>query len=316
MAPVDRDDVAYGYRYILGREPEASMDYGVAAQVHSDWRALRTSLLNSYEASASVYATVFAGKTQWVKVPTWFGRQAYICLADIAVSRDILLTGHWEWETENLLRSLLTPDAFFLDLGANIGWFSLLAGDLMARAEGKGRVIAVEANPSLLPYLMASIVESGLAERVAVKPYAVSSQVGLVQMDAEVSGNVGGLGIVPLSEALPRRNVVPTIPLDQLLGDLDRLDLVKMDIEGAEPFAIRGFTQLLKRFRPIILMEFNEAALKSVSGLSIREFLNELAGLGYRPHEFHGGERRPLSVDEVVAIVTEKTYYDFLFLPS
>lgn len=316
MAPVDRDDVTFGYRYILGREPEPGLDYQMAAAAYPDWRALRHSLLNSYEASAHVYGAIFQNQTRWVKVPTWFGRQVHICLSDVAVSRDILLTGHWEPDTEAVLRSLLTPDSVFLDLGANIGWFSLLAGDLMARADGQGRVIAVEANPALLPYLMASIVESGLAERIAVKPYAVAAATGLVQMDASLTGNVGSLSIASLQQPLAQRNVVPAVRLDDILADLNRLDVVKMDIEGAEPLAIRGFTALLKRFRPAVLMEFNEAALRDVSRMSVRDFLKELAALGYRPHEFHGGERRALGDEEVAAIVTQKTYYDFLFLPG
>jgi hypothetical protein len=117
-----------------------------------------------------------------------------------------------------------------------------------------------------------------------------------------------------LSELLPSKNrkVVPTVELDDILVDLTRLDLVKMDIEGAEPKAIAGMADLLFKFSPDIIMEINADCLRGVSGMSVAAMVEKMEFHGYKPYTFRDGIES-VTKEEVVGIVSSHNYYDFLF---
>ena len=213
--------------------------------------------------------------------------------------------------------SLITPDSYFLDVGANIGWFSLLVADFIQKESGCGKVYAVEANPNIIPYFMASVVDSGFGSIVSIKPYAVSDGYGLIEMDTSVAGNVGGLKIRSLTKGGTEtgRNIIPKIVLDDIFEDIPRLDLMKIDIEGAEPLALDGMTRLLNKFSPNIIMEINGDGLKSVSAKSVAQLVAQMDEYGYKPYDIRkdGLSGRSISSDEVCNIVEKKSYYDFLF---
>lgn len=252
--------------------------------------------------------------TTWMKTQTFFRRPIYVAMEDEGVSSSIIHTGGWESHIEKYIIENMPVDGVFLDVGANLGFFSLLAADKMQEDRSSGRVIAVEANPIVLPYLMASIVESGLEHRIDVIPYAASGILGLVQMQENFADNLGGVPMKELSELLPSKNrkVVPTVELDDILVDLTRLDLVKMDIEGAEPKAIEGMSGLLHKFSPDIIMEINADCLRGVSNLSVAGMVEQMEFHGYKPHTFRY-DVEPVTKEEVVGIVSSHNYYDFLF---
>ena len=252
--------------------------------------------------------------TTWMKTQTFFRRPIYVAMEDEGVSSSIIHTGGWESHIEKYIIENMPVDGVFLDVGANLGFFSLLAANKMQEDRSSGRVIAVEANPIVIPYLMASIVESGLEHRIDVIPYAASGILGLVQMQENFVNNLGGVPMKDLSELLPSKNrkVVPTVELDDILVDLTRLDLVKMDIEGAEPKAIEGMSGLLHKFSPDIIMEINADCLRGVSNLSVAGIVEQMEFHGYKPHTFRY-DVEPVTKEEVVGIVSSHNYYDFLF---
>jgi len=251
--------------------------------------------------------------TTWMKTQTFFRRPIYVAMEDEGVSSSIIHTGGWESHIEKYIIENMPVDGVFLDVGANLGFFSLLAANKMQEDRSSGRVIAVEANPVVLPYLMASIVESGLEHRIDVIPYAASSSLGLVKMQENFGDNLGGVPMKTFSELMPSKNrkVVPTVELDDILIDLTRLDLIKMDIEGAEPKAIEGMSGLLFKFSPDIIMEINADCLQGVSGMSVAQLVDYMSMADYKPFTFDGVE--PVTNEEVVEIVSAHNYYDFLF---
>lgn len=313
MSVVTAADIVAAYRFILGRSPEASIDLDVTSKEFESVDELRATTLASAEARASLYDSVVASLgAVWIRRTTYFGRQIHLCLSDTAVSKTILLTNDWEPHIGRTVRSLLTRGDIFVDVGANIGWFSLLAGDHLVRSGG-GRVVAIEANPSLAPRLAASVVDSGLDHIVEIKPYAVSNAVGLVQVSASDEGNIGGLNIGPVIEGGQRRNIVPCVPLDDLLGDLPRCDLVKFDIEGAELLALKGFSRTLQRMHPKVIMEINGTALDWVSRGTVEELVGHMQSFGYNAYMAEGEERNEVGLDEIKRLVTQHGYWDFLF---
>ncbi len=261
-----------------------------------------------------MYDFVLEQSPAWIRADTAFGRKIYLNVADRAVSKSILLEKVWEPQVGLGLLALLKPDTVFIDIGANIGWFTLLAADYLERAGGTGKVVAVEANPTVVPYLMASVVESGLADRVHCKPYAVSDQTGLVEINAMRSGNLGGIGMGEVLERHSDCHIVPTIRLDDLLQHEARIDVIKIDVEGAEYLALKGGEALLERSRPAIIAELNPTALAAVSNKTAADLVSLLSRLGYKAYDFRAGEfDAPLDELELDSIITHKEYYDVLF---
>lgn len=313
MSTVTAADIVAAYRFILGRSPEASVDPDATSKEFENVDVLRAATLASPEARAALYDFVVASLgTVWIRRATYFGRQIHLCLSDTAVSKTIILTNDWEPHVGRAVRSLLGRGDVFVDVGANVGWFSLLVGDHLVRVGG-GRVVAIEANPSLVPRLAASVVDSGLDHIVEIKPYAVSDAVGLVQVSASDEGNIGGLNISPIVEGGQRRNIVPCLPLDDLLSDLPRCDLVKFDIEGAELLALKGFCRILQRMHPKIIMEINETALGWVSRAGIEDLVGYMRSFGYNTYMIEGEEKNEISIHEVRRLVALHGYWDFLF---
>lgn len=309
-------DILGAYRYLLGREPEDTLDLSVAASGFGDWKAVREYFLNSPEASVALLSQIRALPQLWTKVTTKFSRQIYLCLADIGVAREILLTGDHEPLVGEAITQLLPEDGVFLDIGANIGWFTLLAGDKLARAGKGGRVIAVEGNPAVLPYLCSSVVESGLAGQVIIQPYAVSNKIGFVGFDSSPHGNLGGQRALSTDAiANDRRQIVPTVCLDDILADIDRIDLVKIDIEGSEPLALQGARSILEKFKPIVICEVNAEALAAVTGFSPQHFVELFYEIGYEPFSIELLNDIALEVEDVRKIVEEYKYCDFIFRP-
>ncbi len=326
--PVSKAELTNAYRLILGREPETQITESDLER-WSNWQDMRLSFLHSPEAKFKLSDLAFDGfesgsakeglRSEWIRTTTYFGSTIYVRLLD-TFSRRILMTGRCNDGMTSAILRRLKPNSVFLDLGANIGWFTLLAAHFIASRKGTGHVYAVEANPNVLPYLFASVVDSNLSPYVSIRPYAVSDCLSTVEMDARTIGNLGGYGISGPEQKLAERNVLPAIPLDALFPDLEQLDLVKIDIEGSEYLAIEGGIRLLSRLKPTIIMEINVRRLKGVSKRGAQDVLDLMRSMGFQPYAFEGrekGEERLLSDAEVHELLRDNNnLLDFMFLPG
>jgi FkbM family methyltransferase len=185
-----------------------------------------------------------------------------------------------------------------VDIGANIGFYSLLAA---SRIGEKGRVLAFEPGSDNCTLLKMSLAANNF-HNVTLHNVAVADLDGVVGF---VLGGSNGSINRDNPNALPFQ--VPAVKLDTLLRDEPRIDLVKMDIEGAEGLALAGMQQLLTRHRPIIFTEFSPNALQVRSGLTPEEFLNRLRDIGYDLHVLHriGGQNvTPQSNEEIMVDFT------------
>jgi FkbM family methyltransferase len=159
--------------------------------------------------------------------------------------------------------SRLGPGSVFLDIGANVGYYSLMAH---RRVGPGGRVLSFEPNPPTLAKLRRNIALSG-AEGIEVFDVALSDRDEEVSIFCPTDAAQHSHGEASLRRQgwsdYDRAEVHATRLDDALPGDLDRLDFVKIDVEGAELLAFRGAEKTIKRFRPVILMELNQAASRS-----------------------------------------------------
>ena len=199
------------------------------------------------------------------------------------VSRTILisLSGRWEPEVWQAISNGLPEGGVMLDVGAHIGYDSLKAS---VKVGPSGRVVAFEPNPNTLPTLRDNISASG-AHNVIVQPIACTdSEQTLTLFDATPGGNSGSSSLSQQNAGpLTRSYTVRGRPIDDVLGELGltRVDVVKIDVEGAELVALRGAAQSLKRFHPKLIVEVVPRQLANM-GTSVEEVESFIASLGYR----------------------------------
>ncbi len=176
--------------------------------------------------------------------------------------------GVWEADVMKLLRATLGAGGVFVDVGANVGFHTVLASQLVGP---QGQVVAVEPAPWTLELLRANVWRSGAA--ATVLSVAASDAPGTVLLDVDPAhrsgARLGESGGVEVESAR----------LDDLLPDL-AVDMLKIDVEGAEPLVLRGARALLERSpRLLAVVEFRDE--RHLSGESPAEVLAFYESLGF-----------------------------------
>jgi len=182
-----------------------------------------------------------------------------------------LLEGGCERYVQDALERFVRPGMVFYDVGANIGFFSLLAARLVG---GRGRVIAFEADPEVAARLRDHAARNGFGQ-ITVEEKAVWSKEGTVsfeRVDPRESPD-RGLGHVAGPDAKDLIQV-EAVSLDGYTKTMPAPDFLKCDVEGAEVEVFRGAQRLMKEKRPGVICEMH--------GQSNRQaLLEEFARLGY-----------------------------------
>ncbi len=165
-------------------------------------------------------------------------------------------------------QQLCQPGMHVLDMGAHVGYFSLLFSVL---AGPTGRVCTLEPNPENLKKIR-SMIEINRLQNIRVFPFAASDEAGEVQFITERTGQMGHIATLP-AENRAAAVTVRAVRMDDLACEhgLDRIDLIKMDVEGAEFKALTGMAGLIGRCHPDD--EFVNGIRRS-QGRIIRPFLN------------------------------------------
>lgn len=239
--------------------------------------------------------------TVWTKVRGWrfaqvSGRfrcravEGYEIEADASdtIGFHLYYWGAWEPNEAHVIRRMLKPGGTFLDVGANIGVFTLQA----ARVVGpSGHVIAIEATPDTAARLAANLKLND-ARHVVVHQLAVSDKPGVVSINRRFAGNIGSNQIS--TTVVEGEETIPCSTIDALVGE-QPIDFVKMDIEGAELLAVRGMQKILARPNgPDVMLEVTPSWLPKFGGDADGLIdLFEANGYGYR----QVGDRRLTPVD-------------------
>jgi FkbM family methyltransferase len=215
-------------------------------------------------------------------LPAEMGGFTFKCDLRDTISREVCFTGRYEPQETALVQSILRPGMTFVDVGANWGYFTLLAAHLVGKA---GRVVSLEPDPRLFPILQESIVRNYL-EQVTVLQVAAASEEGTLKLAGynESGDNFGISRIVCEGEQESTFDVIAR-PLDKLFDDLGlhTIDLLKMDIEGFEWYALSGLENSLSHLRiKRLLIELHPAEIAG-HGQSLKEIIGQLRGFGYRP---------------------------------
>lgn len=186
--------------------------------------------------------------------------------------------GRYEPATCRFLRRELRRGDVVLDVGANIGLHTLAAAKRL-RQLGGGRVIAVEPAGDSLAKLRTGAERNGLAALVETIPAALGERAYEAALRRDSRYDAADAGVRSLHADGDVVQQVPVIRLDDWAREhgLDRLDLVKLDVEGSEPAALTGAARTLQRLRPrAILVEDKRPDQR-------RTLYDVLDGLGYVP---------------------------------
>jgi FkbM family methyltransferase len=197
--------------------------------------------------------------------------------------------GVWEADVMKLLSRALRPGATFVDVGAHVGFHSVLAGQLVGPA---GKVYAVEPAPWAVELLRANVWRHGLD--VTVLPFAASDAEGTLRLALDDTHR-SGAHLTVAQDAVE----VQARPLDELLPDAV-VDVLKVDVEGAEPLVLRGARKLLERNpRLLAVVEFRDE--RHLSGEGPAEVLAFYSSLGFEPCLLRrNGDLTPASADAVL----------------
>lgn len=219
------------------------------------------------------------GKTMGQKtIRTRYGFRMRLDLADW-LGQYIYLTGGYEPPTARLIAGLIQPGDTVIDIGANAGFFTLLAA---TRVKESGRVLAFEPIPAVRAALERNIKLNGV-RWVSLHGVALSNAVGTLTMYEGPRNHRGLSSLRPLDQAAATHSVAVK-RLDDWLPVLGRVKLIKLDVEGAEQHVVEGMAALISRDMPYIVVEVTDAYLQKMghSAASLLSLLNQKGYLVYR----------------------------------
>ena len=216
--------------------------------IHQGKRFIWQKLIEPYIQSAdypyianTLYAGVIAGNT-----------------SDF-IQRFIYYFGIWEPALTYWVRRRIKPGDVFIDIGANIGYYTLLASKLVGK---HGKVISIEASPRIFESLKNNLARNYI-QNVKALNLAVSDSEGTVKVYFGGHGNCGETSILE-QVGMEFEGEVKSIRLDTILisEELDKIRIVKIDVEGAEFSVVDGMHELLHKCPKVdVLIEINPERL-------------------------------------------------------
>jgi FkbM family methyltransferase len=195
---------------------------------------------------------------------TWYEFQPGLWMqlnARDMIQQTILLEGTWDPFLTQFIEENLKPGDVFLDVGAHVGYFTLLAA---RRVTGTGTVLSIEPNPQALEQLRQNVARSRLAN-VLIADTACGDSYDPVRLYLHTESNSSMASLSAANATGGAAVDVRCTPLDSLCQDrgLHRVDLVKIDVEGAELSVLRGMKRILRDIRPVIVLELEPRLLSS-----------------------------------------------------
>lgn len=193
--------------------------------------------------------------------------------------------GAYEQITTEVAAALIRPGMTVLDVGANVGYFTMVFAE---RTGPSGRVFAFEPSPLIYQVLRRNVDANHLAHVTALDG-ALSDTTGNAALFRSTTDVMASLRRI--EHTIGGYDTVRTWSLDDFAAQhaLDRLDFLKIDVEGAERLVLSGGRGSLARFRPRLIVEASRHVEQF--GYSPHDLLDQLTALGYASYSLEG---RPL----------------------
>jgi FkbM family methyltransferase len=258
---------------LLGREPDAR-GYRAYASLIADHAVPRADLVSFFVSSPEFRERLevqFGGIGGHAPAETNIGGlKIYLDPEDSAIGAFLQTNASYESDVSELIRSRLRQGDCFVDVGASFGYFTALASSVVGPS---GRVIAIEPGPQNQTLLLLNTRLNGAVD-VEIHQAALSDEGGLLRY-----GRSGANGTISDWDEDPSHigsyDIVRATTLDHILHG-DRVDMIKIDVEGAEGRVLRGAEDALRAHKPILVFEFSPPSLRIRSGVSGEDVLNVL----------------------------------------
>ncbi|HTZ55511.1 MAG TPA: FkbM family methyltransferase [Candidatus Acidoferrum sp.] len=238
------------------------------------------------------------------------GFKMFVDSRDVSIAPHLILEGVYEEHTDAVLRRIVKPGMHVVEIGANVGLFTLL----MARCVGAGgSVYAFECDPTLARIARDNLELNGLGQIGTIDERAVSKDDGRHEFRAALRHRGGGtlvhnLQQIPqLTETERETIVVQAVTLDRFAAAYDRkIDFLKIDAEGAEADIIRGGQSIFGNadYPITVMMEFAPAFMRK-AGTDPAVQLQELVAAGFRFSRVDDRRRRLVPTDGAELLARE-----------
>jgi FkbM family methyltransferase len=267
------EDIFYCFRLILGRSPNPEEWRGHSARVGEPLEGIVASYVKSLEFSAR--GLLNSDRLDHVILSRLARFQIYTSADDVAVGKHVDANNYEPDVTQVFLR-YLRPGMGVLDIGANIGYFTMLSASIVGP---EGYVLALEPNPRNARMLEASRRVNQF-DQVVLSQTAAGPQTGLLVLHTSHSN--GTTSDLPGDLAgLLDGETVPCIRPDALVRAGRRIDFIKVDVEGAEFNAMQGCEDIIHTHRPMIVSEFSPTRMPDSGPLSGISYLRWLVAMRY-----------------------------------
>jgi FkbM family methyltransferase len=225
---------------------------------------------------------------------------------DLLLSPGLILNGSHEDDLVRFFASAVKKDSHCLDVGANYGFFACLFGKIAPH----GKVVAIEPHSTVYELLCDNIRLNDVASVVTPMRAAVADSAAQLQLFPRVgrSGNTSitqmpDAALESLGEAKAAAFRVDALRIDDLLPQFaNRIDFIKLDVEGAEPLALRGARQTIAANpRLAIVMEWAPSQLRD-AGFDVVQFVDEIRAAGLGAADLGPGGTEELSLDRLLGL--------------
>jgi FkbM family methyltransferase len=215
---------------------------------------------------------------EMARIPDRSGNVLHVPSLEESISVGLFAFGVYEPDTLGAILHHLHPSGVFVDVGANVGALALLAAVYWPDA----RIICIEADPQIASLLRRNVTENGRSNIRIVQCLAGPIEHPEVSFYRAPTAKFGIGSMGPQFGASPV--TLAQRPLDEVLDELaiDDINVVKLDIEGAEAGALRGLSRRLTSLRPpAIVFEFVDWAERRIDGQAAGSAQEFLLSLGY-----------------------------------
>ncbi len=234
------------------------------------------------------------------------GLQFELPSGDFGVTLEAESTGEYEPVTTHIMQSILKKGMTFVDVGAHVGLFALPAAKWVGNS---GRVVAFEPHPANFAMLSRNAEANDL--QLELINAAVSHVAGNVQLHPSTFNS----GDHQIYHSASRKGVtVNCVKLDEFFASDDQVDLIKMDVQGAESAAFHGMERLLQNNTSIkVIWELSPAQLKGAGAdaASLLDWLSSL-GFGFTIVDDVTGDVEPATAEEVLRRCPSDSYINIL----
>lgn len=222
----------------------------------------------------------------------------FMCYLNEHMGSQIFFRGSYSGDQLTILEKLLDVNGVFVDAGANQGEFSIAA----AKVAQQGKIIAFEPVSEYRARLIENVRLNNFGN-VEVIPAALGEQEGVLPIYDQPTNYTDGTrheGLPTLFASESRHHaceVVPVKRLDDVLRELgvSRVDVIKLDIEGAEWIALRGAINTITSCRPTLILEIGRETCLA-AGYEPEALVEWLIGLNYRIEKIvDGGKTLPIN---------------------